>query len=139
MAANGRIPVARQRYFESQNLNVCFHRKRSFSYRENRENNRPETATSGRRKPSLAFRLALTMEFTGAPPSPSGLCFWQRYGSTICQSKDPVWLTASWSLTSDAQTRGIARAPRNTPGNRTRGKSIHQCDDGNCCSLISIT
>ncbi len=35
MAANGRIPVDRQRYFESQNLNVCFHRKRSFKLLEN--------------------------------------------------------------------------------------------------------
>ncbi len=34
-AANERILVARQRYFESQNLNVCFHRKRSFRHREN--------------------------------------------------------------------------------------------------------
>ncbi len=35
MAANERIPVARQRYFESQNLNVCFHRKRTFRLLEN--------------------------------------------------------------------------------------------------------
>ncbi len=47
MAADGRIPVARQRYFESQNLNVCFHWKRSFKLLEITRNEGPLTANSG--------------------------------------------------------------------------------------------
>ena len=46
-AAIACIPVARQRFFKSQNLNVCFHRKRPFGPRHFPHFKRHLTARSG--------------------------------------------------------------------------------------------
>ncbi len=47
MAAIACIPVARQRFFQNQNLNVCFHRKRPFGPRNFPHFKRQLTARSG--------------------------------------------------------------------------------------------
>jgi len=46
-----------QRFVESQNLNVCFSRKRSFKFDEKHQFDRPLTAKRGHGKLSLTTKL----------------------------------------------------------------------------------